>query len=45
MRLEARKYLLDIQIAPSVDDRIVWGVLENHLVPLRQSVTQLLARP
>ncbi len=29
----------------SVDDRIVWGVLENHLVPLRHSVTQLLARP
>jgi uncharacterized protein with HEPN domain len=27
----------------SVDDRIVWGVIELHLVPLRKAVAQLLA--
>ena len=27
----------------SVDDRIVWGVIEIHLTPLRKAVTQLLA--
>lgn len=29
----------------SVDDRIVWGVIEIHLAPLRKAVTQLLAAP
>lgn len=29
----------------SVDDRIVWGVIEIHLGPLRKAVTQLLAAP
>jgi uncharacterized protein YutE (UPF0331/DUF86 family) len=29
----------------SVDDRIVWGVIEIHLAPLRQAVAQLLASP
>ena len=29
----------------SVDDRIVWGVIEIHLAPLRKAVTQLLATP
>jgi len=29
----------------SVDDRIVWGVIELHLAPLRKAVAQLLATP
>ena len=28
----------------SVDDRLVWGVIENHLQPLREAVATLLAR-
>lgn len=27
----------------TVDDRIVWGVLENHLAPLQKAVRQLVA--
>ena len=27
----------------TVDDRIVWGVIENHLRPLREAVRALLA--
>lgn len=27
----------------SVDDRIVWGVMEKHLAPLRQTLDRLLA--
>ena len=27
----------------SVDDRLVWGVIENHLAPLRKAVAELLA--
>jgi uncharacterized protein with HEPN domain len=27
----------------TVDDRIVWGVIENHLAPLRAAVAGLLA--
>jgi uncharacterized protein with HEPN domain len=27
----------------SVDDRLVWGVIENHLAPLRKAVSELLA--
>jgi uncharacterized protein with HEPN domain len=47
MRLEARKYLLDILIHgyATVDDRIVWGVIENHLGQLRKTVRELLATP
>jgi uncharacterized protein with HEPN domain len=29
----------------SVDDRIVWGVIENHLNPLRAAVSKALAAP
>ena len=29
----------------SVDDRIVWGVIENHLARLRSAVTKALAQP
>jgi uncharacterized protein with HEPN domain len=29
----------------SVDDRIVWGVVENHLGPLRAAVSKALASP
>jgi uncharacterized protein with HEPN domain len=29
----------------SVDDRIVWGVIENHLVRLRDAVGKALAQP
>lgn len=29
----------------AVDDRIVWGVIEIHLAPLRKTVAQLLATP
>lgn len=29
----------------SVDDRIVWGVIENHLGPLRNAVGKALAQP
>jgi uncharacterized protein with HEPN domain len=29
----------------TVDDRIVWGVIENHLAQLRKSVRELLATP
>jgi uncharacterized protein with HEPN domain len=29
----------------SVDDRLVWGVIESHLEPLRKAVAQLLAAP
>lgn len=29
----------------AVDDRIVWGVIEIHLAPLRKAVAQLLATP
>jgi uncharacterized protein with HEPN domain len=79
MRLEARKYLADIQLAAdrisrfcdgkqfpqylademlrsaverqfgilvhgyaSVDDKIVWGVIETSLAPLREAVKGLL---
>lgn len=29
----------------AVDDRIVWGVIENHLAGLRRGVAELLATP
>jgi uncharacterized protein with HEPN domain len=29
----------------TVDDRIVWGVIENHLAPLRNAVQGLTAAP
>lgn len=29
----------------TVDDRIVWGVIENHLARLRKTVRELLATP
>ena len=29
----------------TVDDRIVWGVMENHLAALRSAVRDLLATP
>lgn len=29
----------------SVDDRLVWGVIENHLDPLRSAVERLLSAP
>jgi len=29
----------------AVDDRIVWGVIENHLASLRKAVAELLAKP
>lgn len=29
----------------SVDDRIVWGVIEIHLAPMQRAVAQLLATP
>jgi uncharacterized protein with HEPN domain len=29
----------------SVDDRIVWGVIENHLNPLRAAVSKALTAP
>jgi uncharacterized protein with HEPN domain len=29
----------------TVDDRIVWGVIENHLASLRSAVRSLLASP
>jgi uncharacterized protein with HEPN domain len=29
----------------TVEDRIVWGVIELHLAPLRKAVAQLLATP
>ena len=29
----------------TVDDRIVWGVIENHLAQLRKSIRDLLATP
>lgn len=29
----------------TVDDRIVWGVIENHLAPLRTAVQALMAAP
>jgi uncharacterized protein with HEPN domain len=29
----------------SVDSRLVWGVIENHVEPLRKAVAQLLAAP
>ena len=29
----------------TVDDRIVWGVIENHLAQLRKTVRELLATP
>jgi uncharacterized protein with HEPN domain len=29
----------------SVDDRIVWGVIENHLNPLRAAVSKALTTP
>jgi uncharacterized protein YutE (UPF0331/DUF86 family) len=29
----------------TVDDRIVWGVIENHLALLRKAVRELLAAP
>ena len=29
----------------TVDDRIVWGVIENHLAPLRTAVQALTATP
>jgi len=29
----------------TVDDRIVWGVIENHLAPLRTAVQALTAAP
>ena len=29
----------------TVDDKIVWGVIENHLAQLRTAVGELLARP
>jgi uncharacterized protein with HEPN domain len=34
-----------VQGYSSVDDRIVWGVVEIHLAPLREAVVQLLATP
>lgn len=46
MRLEARKYLTDIQVAAERIARFtVWGVIEIHLAPLRKAVAQLLATP
>ena len=29
----------------TVDDRIVWGVIENHLAQLRKTVGELIATP
>lgn len=29
----------------AVDDRIVWGVIENHLDSLRKAVAALIAKP
>lgn len=29
----------------TVDDRIVWGVIENHLAPLQTAVRRLIAAP
>ena len=29
----------------TIDDRIVWGVIENHLASLRKAVAELLAKP
>jgi uncharacterized protein with HEPN domain len=29
----------------TVDDRVVWGVVESSLAPLRESLAQLLAQP
>ena len=29
----------------AVDDRLVWGVIENHLDPLKKAVAGLLAAP
>lgn len=29
----------------TVDDRIVWGVIENHLASLRTAIQQLIAAP
>jgi uncharacterized protein with HEPN domain len=29
----------------SVDNKLVWGVIENHLEPLRAKLGQLLAQP
>ena len=29
----------------SVDDRLVWGVVENHLDPLRKAIAKLLGAP
>jgi uncharacterized protein with HEPN domain len=29
----------------TVDDRIVWGVIENHLAPLRAAVQGLMSAP
>jgi uncharacterized protein with HEPN domain len=54
MLLEARKYLYDIQQAiafrnilihayATIDDRIVWGVVEGRLPQLRAEVRGLLA--
>ena len=44
MRLETRKFLFDILIHAyaTVDDRIVWGVVEGDLPALRASLTELL---
>ena len=51
MRLEARKYLFGKIIAfrnllihayATVDDRIVWGVVEGDLPALRASLAELL---
>lgn len=41
MRLEEQKYLL-IHAYATVDDRIVWGVVEGDLPALRASLKQLL---
>jgi uncharacterized protein with HEPN domain len=50
MPLEVRKYLYDIQQATNlihayatIDDRIVWGVVEGKLPQLRVDVGKLLA--
>ncbi|MBI2297033.1 MAG: hypothetical protein HYU76_13595 [Betaproteobacteria bacterium] len=47
MPLEERKYLYDIQqaidlIDATIDDRIVWGVVERKLPQLRKEVRELL---
>ena len=42
MPLEARKYLYDIHAYATIDDRIVWGVVEGKLPQLREDVKNLL---